>query len=287
MSKISVVINVVEGELDLISEAASSVKGFADEIVVVDMSHSGASLPGAKIYKHEFSPWVEPARNFGIEKASGDWIFILDPDERAPKSLTKKLKEIVEGDLADYVTIPRKNIIFGKWIINSRWWPDYSVWFFKKGKVTWGDEIHSVPQTTDRGLDLPAEEKYAIVHNHYVNVEQYIERMNRYTSVQAKEKIKEGYEFDWRDLIAKPTSEFLSRYFFGKAYKDGVHGLALSGLQAVSEFVIYLKTWSMKEKKVPVGKVIRQMRKSEKEFHYWQGDAIGGVVGRIKKKFRL
>jgi len=283
-----VVINVVEEELELLTRAVESIKNFADEIVIVDMSTSEVAKEGnLKVYKHEFSSYVEPARNFGIEKATGDWILILDPDEEIPASLARKLKEMVKEDLADYVAIPRKNIIFGKWITNSRWWPDYNVWFFKKGKVTWGNEIHSVPQTVDRGLDLPAEEKYAIVHYHYTSIEQYIGRMNRYTSVQAKEKIKAGYTFDWRDLVGKPVSEFLSRYFFGKAYKDGLHGLALSGLQAASEFVVYLKTWSMKDEKIPVRKVIREMRKSEKEFHYWQGDAIGGIVGKIKKKFRL
>jgi (heptosyl)LPS beta-1,4-glucosyltransferase len=178
---------------------------------------------------------------------------------------------------ADYYRLPRKNIIFGKWIKYSRWWPDYNIRFFKKGKVSWNEIIHSVPMTNGKGTDLEAKEKNAIVHYHYRSVEQYIERMNRYTSEHAKLLIKEGYRFSWRDIIQKPMSEFLSRYFQGEGYKDGVHGLALAGLQALSELVMYLKVWEkggFEARSLKVRKVVNEMKEVESELHYWQADLL-------------
>jgi (heptosyl)LPS beta-1,4-glucosyltransferase len=300
MGKISVVINTLNEEKNL-PRALSSIKKLADEIVVVDAMSTDktvkvASGHGAKVHVYkETVTYVEPVRNFAISKAIYDWVLILDADEELPRQLTDRLKEISNDEnSADYFRIPRKNVIFGKWIKHSRWWPDYNIRFFKKGYVTWSEVIHSVPMTKGEGADLEAGEENAIIHHHYEDLEQYIERLNRYTTEHAKLMRKEGYEFHWKDLIIKPINEFLSRYFQGEGYKDGLHGLALSLLQAFSEVVMYLKVWQIEgfnEKNIKIEKVISQMKEAESDLHYWQADALlnknGGLKNRIKRKLKL
>lgn len=269
MSKISVVINTLNEEANL-PRALASVKDFADEVVVVDMKSDDntqgiAKKTGAKVYEFKRVGYVEPARNFAISKATRDWIFILDADEELTPSLARALSRVAEKDSADYVRVPRKNMIFRKWVEHSRWWPDYNIRFFKTGKVTWDDEIHSIPLTEGRGADLEAKEENAIVHHHYTSVGQYMERMNRYTSIQADNLIEKGYKFNWTDIPGKSFNEFLSRYLAGEGYKDGLHGLVLALLQAVSELLVYVKIWeknkfkqeeiSSKEIREEVGKV--------------------------------
>lgn len=296
--KISVVITCVNGEDKFLPLALSSVKKIASEIVIVDMSDGKeiaiiAKKFGSKIYKHELVNYVEPVRNFGISKASGEWILILDPDEELSSTLTRRLTEITQEKLVDYVRIPRKNIVFGKTLRHSRWWPDYNIRFFKKGKVSWDEVIHSVPMTIGDGIDLEAKNELAIKHHHYESIEQFIERMNRYTSVQAKLKSK-NYKFEWQDLVTKPAMEFLSRFFAGEGYKDGVHGLALSFLQGFSELVLYLKLWQLegfKEQDIDLKEAVGELNKTKREFNYWENDALvketGGLSARFKRKFRL
>ncbi len=298
MGKISVVINTLNEEKNL-PRALASVKSFADEIVVVDMRSEDktveiAKKAGAKVYKYKRIGYVEPARNYAISKAIGEWILILDADEQAPKVLVKELKKIVQKPKADYYRLPRKNIIFGKWIKHSRWWPDYNIRFFRKEFVSWSEIIHSVPITQGKGLDLQAREDLAIIHYHYDSIEQFVERMNRYTSEHAKLRIKDGYKFKWQDLIKKPIEEFLGRYFSGEGYKDGIHGLALASLQAFSELVLYLKIWQKKgfeEGKTQIEEVVEAMKDAETDIHYWQADALlksgGGIIQKIKRKFKL
>ena len=298
MGKISVVINTLNEEKNL-PRALASVKSFADEIVVVDMKSDDktveiAKKAGAKVYKHKRIGYVEPARNYAISKATGEWILILDADEQAPKVLVKELKKIVQKPKADYYRLPRKNIIFGKWIKHSRWWPDYNIRFFRKEFVSWSEIIHSVPITQGKGLDLQAREDFAIIHYHYDSIEQFVERMNRYTGEHAKLRIKDGYKFKWQDLIRKPTEEFLGRYFSGEGYKDGIHGLVLASLQAFSELVLYLKIWQKKgfeEGKTQIEEVVEAMKDAETDIHYWQADALlksgGGIIQRIKRRFKL
>ncbi len=298
MAEVSVVINTLNEERNL-PRALFSVRKFADEIVVVDMKSDDRTKEiaknfGAKVFEHERMGYVEPARNFAISKASKEWILILDADEELPVSLKKVLEDIIRNPSADYYRVPRKNIIFGKWIKNTRWWPDYNVRFFKKGSVVWSKVIHSVPTTIGKGLDIEAKEENAIIHYNYESVEQFIERMNRYTTYQAKILVKNGYKFDWRDLIKMPSKEFLSRFFQAEGYKDGVHGLSLSMLQAFSELVLYLKVWQFekfRKKPLNISQAVEEMRKAESDLHYWQWDALykefGGIKNLIKRKLRL
>src|SRR3989304_5858919 len=151
MARISVVINTLNEEKNL-PRAIASIKGLADEIIVVDMQSDDATKDvaeglGALVYDHKRTGYVEPARNFAIAKAAGPWVFVLDADEEAQVKLVKKLKLLAVKEDADYYRLPRKNIVFGSWLRDSRWWPDYNIRHFKKGKVIRNQVIHSVPMT--------------------------------------------------------------------------------------------------------------------------------------------
>lgn len=291
MAKISVVINAQNVEPDL-PRVLASVKNFADEIVVVDQGSTDktseiAKKYGAKIYNHESVEYVEKTRNFAISKASNEWVLILDPDEEVPSTLKTEIAKKIKTGKVDYFRIPRKNIIFGKWISHSLWWPDYQIRLFKKGKVSWSEIIHSVPITTGKGADFPIREDMAILHHNYDSMEEYLERLNRYTTVQSKLLAGEGYKFVWQDLIKKPLTEFIRRYFIGEGYKDGIHGLALALLQSFSELSLYIKVWQkdgFKEENVEGGEIVSEMRKAEKELHFWQNDFLYKETGRIKYK---
>lgn len=248
MSKINIsaVINTRNEEKN-IADCLETLQ-FSDEIIVTDMESTDATVKIAKsftdkVYDTPMVGFVEPARNFAINKAVGNWVLIVDADERIPKTLAKKLIEITLEDKVDFVRIPRKNIIFGQWTQHSRWWPDYNVRFFKKGMVQWQNEIHSIPITTGIGINLEADETLAIKHHHYHTIDEYFDRALRYSSQQAKELIGSGYKFDAKDLIEKPISEFISRFFAGDGYKDGLHGLVLAFLQMFSVMLVYLKIW--------------------------------------------
>lgn len=276
MANISVVINTLN-EAKNLPRAIASVKGLASEIVVIDMESSDktaeiAKKLGAKVFSHNRVGYVEPARNFAISKAAGEWILILDADEEITKSLSQSLRKIVQKPTADYYRIPRKNIIFGRWIEHTQWWPDYNIRFFRKGFVSWSEEIHSVPMTQGAGLDIDAKEDLAIIHNNYSSISEYMERLICYTKVQSEELMKNGYVFSWPDLIHKPLNEFFGRFFVGEGYKDGIHGLALSFLQAFSELVLYLQIWEKQgfsDKDVSKKDFSKEFEKGVKEFRWW------------------
>lgn len=281
LPKISVVINTLNEESN-IEQAVKSVD-WTDEIVVVDDGSIDKTVEiirklkidsrKLKIFQHKSAGYVEPARNFAVSKATGDWILILDADEEIPTSLSARLKQIASKmKQIMYVRIPRKNIIFNKWMKNSGWWPDYNVRFFRKGSVKWTESIHRPPEVSGEGLDLEADEKWAIIHYNYQSIPQFIERMNLYTTIEAEKLNHEGYKFNWKDLLKKPLDEFLSRFFANRGYEDGLHGLALSLLQASSFLVVYLKVWEslgFKENLIGLAEIDEEKKKAGDTLNYW------------------
>ncbi len=278
MVKISVIVNT-RNEGKNLARCLGGVYESVDEIVIVDMESTDdtkkiAKQFNAKIYDHKHLGYVEPARNFALSKATGEWILLLDADEIISAQLFAKLKNLAESGPYDFIRIPRKKIIFDKWIKHTGWWPDYQIRFFKRGVVEWGDEIHSIPITQGSGFDLEAEEKNALLHHTYQSIDQFIDRLNRYTTAEAQELIAEGEEFVWKNILQKPSQEFLSRFFLREGYKDGFHGLVLSLLQAFSMFVVQLKVWESK-KFLDVSNhhfladFSEEQKKIASDYHYW------------------
>ncbi|HSW87678.1 MAG TPA: glycosyltransferase family 2 protein [Candidatus Saccharimonadales bacterium] len=277
MARISVVVNTYNEEKN-IKRCLESVK-WADEIVVVDMHSTDNTVAiakqyTAKIFLHDKINYVEPARNFALTKAQNEWILIVDADEEIPSELIKKLKAIAQENIVDYVMLPRKNIIFGKWMQHTGWWPDPLIRFFKKGNVTWKDEIHSIPEAVGKEMQL-ADEKYAIIHHNYDSVSQFLHKnLEIYAREEAEEKVREGYIFNYIDVIRFPVTEFLRRYFAWNGYKDGLHGLVLSLLMACYHLMIFIHIWEkekFKEINDPnlVDTIEKESKKSYKEFRYW------------------
>lgn len=273
---ISVVINV-RNEAENLERCLKSVKNFAQEIIIVDMHSSDDSVSiaqsyGAKVFQYRVMKFVEPARNYALSKATGKWIMLLDPDEMLPKSLKSELLKITQRTDVDYVRIPRKNMIFGKWIRHSNSWPDYLIRFFKKGMVTWKKEIHSQPETKGNGLTLMDSEKLSIKHYNYTSVVQFVYRAIRYSGIQADELRAADYKVKTSDFLLKPIQEFNSRFFAAEGYKDGIHGLVFSILQAFAIALVYIRLWEKqgsKEKTLAKESFISASLETTFEYNFW------------------
>jgi len=252
--KISVSIAVSSGESQKLKDCLSSIVGFADEILVFNIGEHEFKLARgvgefpARVINHELVDYVEAIRNEMIEECSGEWIFILDPDERLSKDLKKKLREIAKEGNYDAVNIPRKNIFFGKWIKHTNWWPDRLVRFFKKGRVVWSTKIHSYPQVMGRQIDLPARKDLAIIHYGYDKLDEFIERQNRYSEMEAQNLASEGIRASAFNFIWWPFREFLARYVKHLGFMDGTLGFVLVYLMIIYKMTVWVKVWERSQK---------------------------------------
>lgn len=243
MDKITTII-VAKDNPPFILKTISSVEDISKKIVIVDIGIDEKLAKKIKNYQKikiikikEKIPYVELIREKTKQFADTEYIFFLDQDEYITNDLKKIIKKNLEN--YDYFKIPRKNIIFGRWIKNSRWWPDYQIRLFKKEKVIWPKILHSQPAVQGKFFEVEAKEKYAIIHQNYQNLDQYLEKARRYAQIEARELISKKSNYFFSDAVKKSLTEFISRYFAFEGYKDGKHGFILSFLQMFYYFLVY------------------------------------------------
>jgi len=243
--KISAVISTYNSS-EVLEDCLKSLS-FADEIVVVDHKSSDETLKIARKYtKHIYSQINNPQeidlqKNYGFEKAKNDWILSIDADERVSQELAREIKDVANSDVGfSAYRIPRKNIIFNKWIEHSIWWPDYQLRLFKKGKGKYVDaKVHQNIEIDGTISEL----KNPLTHENYQSISQYLTKMDRYTENEANDYVSKNTHFLWIDIIKMPTSDFLKTFFLQEGYKDGLHGLVLSILQGFYMFLVVTKVW--------------------------------------------
>jgi len=229
-----------------IFETVESTKDIADEIVILDIGLHQEIIEKLKdtrniriiTIKNDI-PYVELIREESKSYAKTQYVLFLDPDEVIPPTLAKKILQ--EYKKYDYISMPRKNIIFGKWMEHARWWPDHQIRLFKKDSVIWHQKLHAKPTVHGNRLTLDAQENLAITHHNYENITEYLMKMIRYAKSDASEKSKTEYQLS--DGLKDGLNEFISRYFAGEGYKDGMHGFVLSFLQMFYYFLVYIYIW--------------------------------------------
>jgi glycosyltransferase involved in cell wall biosynthesis len=252
-AEISVVINTLNSEVWL-DYALRSVEPWADEIVVVDM-HSDdrtreiAAARGARVLLHERVGYVEPARAFAVAQATHEWILILDSDEMVPEPLSRRLREIAATDEADAVSIPRMNYLFGAPVLHSGWGADQDrAWrFSKRGRLTFPDRIHGAlaPSGDARGLRLAAGVGLDLVHFNYIDVSDFVERLNRYTSVEVRGTAER--KGTARGVAFSVPKELVLRWFRFAAWRDGWRGRYLTLMMMCYRVVAAAKAHEARE----------------------------------------
>lgn len=236
--KISVVVNTKNEEKN-IDRCLSSV-AWADEIVVVDMHSIDATISIAKkhtklVYSCNDYGYVEPARNQSIAYATGDWILILDADEVVSVTLAANIHDIILKDESiSLIAIPRRNYIGNHLIVNSGWGVDYQPRLFKKGRVIWKEVIHSWPEVEGEIFYLSPSEDLYIQHYNYVDLADFVNRLNRYTDIEASRFDLKTLDSDWENLFRLVSDEFKLRY---TPEEDGVYSLFLAGSMAFYRFI--------------------------------------------------
>jgi len=252
-AKISVVINTLNEEKNL-PFALASVRTWVDEIVVVDMYSDDRTVEiarefGAKVVFHERVGFADPARAFALEQASGEWILMLDADEMIPPPLSKALLKLAAGSDADVVEVHRLNYFFGAPLMHSYSGPrkDHYPRFFRKGHIVATPAIHNFfhPSPGSRVFDLSYEPGLAIVHLAYVDSRDFIEKLDRYTDIEARQAFERGERAKFWSVAFKAAKVLGGRYLITGGFRDGWRGLYVSLLYTFYRVVAIAKLYEL------------------------------------------
>jgi glycosyltransferase involved in cell wall biosynthesis len=247
--RISVVINTLEEERN-IADCIASVRGLAEEVLVADMGSSDrtadlARALGASVHVIPRAPFADPSRNRAIALASGDWVLILDADERLTPALASRLRAIAESDGADVVEISFKTHMFGHVIRYCGWQDTSRKTFFKKGFLTYPEtEVHSHAAWSGRLLVLPRSEG-EIVHYNYRDVGHFLRKLRGYTDGEALKLLRAGGRVSPLRGLYWGGRQFLRRYLLRSGWRDGGYGLLLCLLMGYYWYLAFYKAWKL------------------------------------------
>lgn len=234
---------VAKGYPPHIRETLDSVKGFVSELIIADIGMHADLIKELAPYDpriipvKEEVPYVELIREKIKKEATQEYVLFLDPDEVIPQALRDEW--IAHFRECDYVETPRKNIIMGKWIEHSRWWPDCQIRLFRKEAVVWPTAIHQQPRVTGKGYRVAQNPDLAILHFNYESLDEYFGKAIRYAKSEGRDLAKSGKPPGLPQSVASSVSEFVSRYFASEGYRDGLHGFMLAFFQMIYPMLVY------------------------------------------------
>jgi len=224
-------------EAEDLPRTLDSLKGLADEILVVDSGSTDqtvalAKKAGARVVHHPFKNFTD-TRNFADSQAKSDWILSIDADVVVPSKAAKEITQAIKDDSISAYYVGRTNIIWGKPILHADWGPkdDCHLRLYRRGSGRWQSDVHELYVTTGQTARL----HQPLTHYNYADIEEYIIKINRYSRLAAAKTNQVSF--------LAPVKDFCKRYFYKLGFLEGYHGLFLSYLQAIYYTTLRVKVW--------------------------------------------
>jgi glycosyltransferase involved in cell wall biosynthesis len=227
---------------------------FADEIVVVDSVSTDATAAvadasGAKVFVEEWAGFAAQ-KNSALAKCSGDWVLSIDADEEISAELRKEILETIANAQFDAYFIPRRNLIFGRWIKHGGYWPDAKLRLVRRNAVESGAASFE-PRAVHEDIKFSGATgnlRGHLIHRAYPTLTEYIEHMDRYSTLAGEMLSERGrvsnsrISFAW-NVFANPVATFFYNYICRLGFLDGREGLLLHAYHSVYISWKYAKAW--------------------------------------------
>ena len=137
--------------------------------------HDGMKV--IKVYQRKLEGDFAAHKNSVIENCSGDYIFHIDADEYPNEILLSQLKQILEINDVDLISIPRVNTVEGLtdewanrwgWRVTENGWvnyPDYQSRVFRNSPdIRWQNKVHERIFGAKTYAHLPPQEELSLYH---------------------------------------------------------------------------------------------------------------------------
>ena len=215
---------------------------FADEIIVVDSGSTDGTVElaarhGARVIQREW-PGFGAQKQFAVEAASHDWVLCVDADERVSLELRERIVAELKAPRGFVYAVPRRNRFLGRWLRHGEGYPDWSVRLFHRAHAHWGSEtVHEKVISRSPVLKLCGD----LLHDSAETLEKYLDKQNRYTSLQAESMYAAGRRASVLQLVISPFLRFIKYYLLRLGFLDGVPGLVHITIGCMNSFNKYAK----------------------------------------------
>jgi glycosyltransferase involved in cell wall biosynthesis len=240
------VLIVAKDEADNLDECLSTVAWADERIVVVDQATRDATLQIARrrastVIARPFDDFASQ-RNAGLDLATADWVLSIDADERVTPELKEEILDILGDSTARAVAyrIPIRSRILGRRFAYSGTQHDLPTRLFRRAAARWTGLVHETLEFEGTAGTLRGE----LTHRTIPDMRTFLDKINHYTTLEAKSLVRLGRRYRARDLLCRPVWTFLKLYLGKQGFRDGLEGLVFCAMSGVSAGV---RAWKHRE----------------------------------------
>lgn len=222
---------------------------WCDEIVVVDAFSTDRTVEICRRYtdrviQREWAGYRDQ-KAFAHSQATRAWVLLVDADERVTPELKDEIRESLLKDRDTYAgyAVPRLVYYLKHWWRRGGWYPDYDVRLFRRDRATWGGmDPHEKILVDGKVRRL----QHPLHHFSYRDISDHIQRINRFTTISARELEQNGRGWYVTDVLFRPALRFFYSYIYKRGFMDGFAGFHVAVTAAVYVFLKYAKLWELK-----------------------------------------
>jgi glycosyltransferase involved in cell wall biosynthesis len=230
---------------------------WADEIIILDDNSidrtveiaKTQNLSNLKILEQELAGDFSKQRNYALSHATNEWVLFIDADERVTPELRREINDFIieekEKPVFKGMFIKRRDILWGRLLKHGETGHVKFLRLARKNAGTWYGKVHEkwlVDGETD------SFENY-LIHYPHQTISEFLQEINFYTSLRAKELLEKGEKASIVKIIAYPKAKFIQNYFFRLGFLDGLEGLVQTILMSFHSFLVRAKLWTYLDKK--------------------------------------
>ena len=239
---------IVKNEAQDLAQCLETVKGWVDEIVILDSGSQDktaeiAAQFGAKFYTNTDWPGFGKQRQLAQQYVTSDYVLWLDADERVTETLKESILQAVKNNKQNAVyRLARLSEVFGRKIYHSGWYPDYVVRLYLTNLAGYGDELVHEKVHYPKGTEVISL-KGDLLHFTYKSIHHYLVKSANYAQAWSIQRANQGKKASLFDGVTHALGCFIKMYFLKAGFLDGKQGFLLAILSAHSTFVKYADLW--------------------------------------------
>jgi glycosyltransferase involved in cell wall biosynthesis len=245
---VSVVI-IARNEEDNMDDCLSSVKGWADEVVVVDDRSTDRTVEISKKYTasvyHRQMDNEGIHRNWAAAQARNEWVLYLDADERVTPELQKEIDAVLPSTEHVAFAIPFRTFIGSYWVWHSGWYPGSKTRLVRKSKFKY-EEAAVHPRVFHDGScgHLTRD----IIHYGYPDLAHFFASLNRQTTLEAEKWVGTSRKMPMFIGFYRAVDRFFRSYIGKGGWKGGFMGFVIALFASLYQIMSYMKYYEIVKK---------------------------------------
>ncbi|MCT4700807.1 glycosyltransferase family 2 protein [Enterobacteriaceae bacterium H20N1] len=244
------VVMIAKNAADILPECLASV-AWADEVVLLDSGSADATVDIAR--QADVKVFVdENWQGFGIQRqraqgyASGDYILMIDTDERVTPELAASIKAVLVNPQPDAVySIARRNLFLGRFMRHSGWYPDRVTRLYARERYRYNDnQVHESLSAPGAKI-IPLEGD--LLHLTCRDFASFQRKQLSYATAWAHERHQRGKKVSLVGILSHTLGAFCKTLLLRAGFLDGKQGWLLAVVNAQYTFNKYTELWALNQ----------------------------------------